>query len=124
MRYAGFWPRLFANLVDGIVGIPFIGLTWPGLLSRTASLLVAIPAFVVGASYIVVMNACWGRTLGKMAAGIRIVTVVGARIGWREALLRDSVSIGFGIISTAAHVVGSVVMTFAGIGTILWARAA
>jgi uncharacterized RDD family membrane protein YckC len=104
MRYAGFWPRLFANLVDTVVGIPFIVLAWPGVLSKNASLFLVIPAFAVGTGYIVIMNALWGQTIGKMAARIRIVTVSGARIGWREALLRDAVSIGFGIISTAAHV--------------------
>ena len=105
VRYAGFGPRLFANLVDIVVGIPFIWLAWPGFLSRQAALITAIPAFLAGVSYVVVMNACWGQTLGKMAARIKIVTVSGARIGYREALLRESVGIGFGIISTAAHLV-------------------
>lgn len=103
-RYAGFWPRLYANLVDTIVASPFIVLTWPGLVSRNASLVLAIPEFVLGVGYSVIMNALWGQTLGKMAARIRIVTVSGARIRWREALLRDSVSIGFGVVFTAAHI--------------------
>jgi len=105
MRYAGFWLRLRANLVDTIVNFPLIVLGWPGFLPRSASIWAAIPAFIVGASYTVVMNACWGQTLGKMAARIRIVRVSGAPISWREALLRDSVSIALGVISTAAHVV-------------------
>jgi len=36
----------------------------------------------------------------------RIVTVLGSSIGWYEALLRDSVGIAFGVISTVATLIG------------------
>jgi uncharacterized RDD family membrane protein YckC len=105
MRYAGFWLRFVANVVDAFVAVPLMMLHWPGFLSREAALVAAIPLLVAGALYSVVMHARWGQTLGKMAAGIKVVTVAGDAIAWREALLRDSVAIGFGIISTAATMV-------------------
>jgi uncharacterized RDD family membrane protein YckC len=97
--------RLYANVVDTIVWLPFIALNWPGLLARDALLVAAVPSFVAGVAYSVVMHARWGQTLGKMAAGIKVVTLAGDPIAWREALLRDSVGILFGAISTAAMMV-------------------
>jgi uncharacterized RDD family membrane protein YckC len=104
MRYAGFGLRLVANLVDTIVTGPLLVLSWPGLLSRSASIALAVPVFAAALGYNVGMHARWGQTIGKMAARIKVVTVGGASIAWREALLRDSVGIGFGIIATVASV--------------------
>jgi uncharacterized RDD family membrane protein YckC len=105
LHYAGFWPRAFAHFADVVVCAPLVVLGWPGLLSRDAAMVVAMPLFLAGAAYSVVLHARWGQTLGKMVAGIKIVTVTGAPVGWREALLRDSVGIGFGLVSTAATLV-------------------
>ena len=105
LRYAGFWSRLYANLIDSIVNVPLVVLGWPGMLSREASIVAAVPLFVVGAGYNVVMHARWGQTLGKMEAGIKVLTVDCDPIGWRRAMLRNSVEVGFGIISTAATIV-------------------
>lgn len=104
-RYAGFALRLFANLVDTFVALPLIALRWPGILSKNASVALAVPLFLGAMAYSFVMHARWGQTLGKMAAGIKVMTVAGAPIGWREALLRESVAIGLGTISTAASIV-------------------
>src|SRR5689334_21938763 len=72
LRYAGFWPRLFAHMVDTIVAIPIIALSWLGMLSRGVALAEAVPSFVVMAAYSVVMHARWGQTVGKMAARVKI----------------------------------------------------
>ncbi|HEV8245428.1 MAG TPA: RDD family protein, partial [Polyangiaceae bacterium] len=58
----------------------------------------------------VVFHALFGQTLGKMAAGIRVVRVSGERIGWREASFRSSVDIGFGVLG--AIVTGQALLHF------------
>jgi uncharacterized RDD family membrane protein YckC len=102
LRYAGFWRRFLAHVVDMNAMLALAAPAWAALSSRTASLLATVPLFAAGAAYSVVMHARWGQTLGKMAARIEVVTVDGRSIGWRQALLRDAVGIGFGIVSTAA----------------------
>ena len=44
------------------------------------------------------MNLKFGGTLGKLAVGIRITKPSGEKIGLREALLRSSVDIAYGIL--------------------------
>jgi len=104
LHYAGLWPRLLAHLVDLVVCAPLVVLGWPGLLSKNAALGAAIPLLFAGAAYSVALHARFGQTIGKMVAGVKIVTVGGGPIGWREALLRDSVGIGLGLISTATTI--------------------
>ena len=91
LRLAGWWRRAGASLIDGLViGIPAVALLalilgsvgdgfWsvfaPSLLWIAVSLLVAIvyaPCMMARTD---------GRTLGRMAFGIRVVRVDGAPIG-------------------------------------------
>jgi len=102
MVYAGFWSRLLAHLIDTLVFGPLIALQWWSMSSRSASLALIIPLGVAGPLYSVVMHARRGQTLGKIVAGIQVAKVSGEPVSWREAILRDSVTIAFDVISTTA----------------------
>jgi uncharacterized RDD family membrane protein YckC len=50
---------------------------------------VLVLVIVLPIGYPMVLEATWnGRTLGKAAMGLRVVTTLGGRIGWREAAMR------------------------------------
>lgn len=104
MRYAGFWPRALAQVIDFAV---LLCLTVPGQfvfgLSTTAALAAYLFASVVGVGYPVYFHARWGQTLGKVLAKIKVTRIDGRRIGLGRALLRSSVDIGL----TAVGVVGT-----------------
>ncbi len=45
--------------------------------------------FLLMWAYTIVQEACWGRTLGKRALGLRVVSRDGAPIGWMAAVTRN-----------------------------------
>lgn len=51
--------------------------------------LVLLALFAAQWIYFVVGEAIWGRSPGKMAVGVRVVTTSGRPIGWRAAALRN-----------------------------------
>src|SRR5215467_13390675 len=107
-RYASFWRRFAALLIDGLVFLPvwfiaFFTLAWPNIkpqLDRMAqnnepfdatwwagrffgvALLLALFQY----AYQAIMIAYWGGTLGKFAVGIRVKRDDGSAAGWHEAL--------------------------------------
>lgn len=103
MRYAGFWYRLAAGIVDAVIQLAvFVVGLWLASTSHLAGLLVWAPLTAFYAVYNVYFHARWGRTIGKMVAGIRVVKTSGAPITLREAVLRSSVDIGFLVLYIVA----------------------
>jgi uncharacterized RDD family membrane protein YckC len=51
--------------------------------------LILVALFAAQWIYFVVCEAIWGRSPGKMAVGVRVVTTSGRPIGWRAAALRN-----------------------------------
>jgi uncharacterized RDD family membrane protein YckC len=120
-RYASFWIRVGAYLIDTLVLLPLtlpllvaIGNRISGELDRFIQtdrpmdlapiyrhyfawgLLVAAGVY----AYQVLMVRYFGGTLGKLAVGIRVrIAGTGAVAGWREALLRPVLQLIVGIAS-------------------------
>jgi uncharacterized RDD family membrane protein YckC len=94
---AGVGSRLLAQSLDWLV----LGVAEGLLLLVLASAagfagslaLAAYIALAVGApiAYFTVCEARWGQTPGKRAMRVRVVTIEGAPIGWRESLIRNIV---------------------------------
>ncbi len=98
IRYAGFWRRLAAYLVDyAVVGV----ISW--MLS------VGVLAFIIAFVYFVGFWAWLGQTPGKAALGIKIVRLDGTNIGIGTAILRfigyivSSIVLCIGFLMTAFH---------------------
>jgi uncharacterized RDD family membrane protein YckC len=107
MKYAGFWIRFVAYLIDGLVlYIPSIGISFVfmffGLASETAiggtggeiangfiQLVSYGIRFVLGLLYFSLMESSKNQgTLGKMALGLKVVDYNGNRISFGKALGR------------------------------------
>ena len=95
--FAGFWLRLFAYAIDGIVlwGIKRI-------LVNPLSALFSFPvekhfpsvysvlALIVTLAYFVLMTLyCDGQTLGKMIMGVRVVSLKDEKLDWKDVLVRE-----------------------------------
>ena len=88
VEYMGFWIRLAAFLIDGIL------LTIVGLLIRAAfgdSLAVSLFNMAINLAYGVIMVAWRGQTVGKMIVGIQVVDANGNIPGIGAVLLRETV---------------------------------
>ncbi|MFQ5520249.1 MAG: RDD family protein [Candidatus Methylomirabilia bacterium] len=89
MNSAGFWIRAAAVLVDFLfffVVVSVVGLVgerlWAehGASSRVFQISQRVFQILFGAWYYVLFHCLWGQTFGKMALGIRVMTVEGAPI--------------------------------------------
>lgn len=97
--YAGFWPRLFSNVLDGCILLPLgFLLLWADSLGKTAAMLSLLPSAALYALYSIYFNATRGGTPGKLILGIRITRPDGSPIGWRAAGLRSCVDLGFALL--------------------------
>ncbi len=103
-QFNSLWPELppgtlIANLLGGYI----IGLAIGFLLGA--------PNLSPEWRLLIITGFCGGLTTFSTFSGEVVLLLQQGRWGWAAA-------------TTGAHVVGSVLMTFAGIGTIMWARSA
>ena len=97
--YSTFWPRFLASSVDAVTLWPVTGLipmmiTYLGQLSDAQSFWVYSIAAMVIPIYSVVLHGTFGATLGKYVCKIVVLDAKTKRsIGFKQALLRDSVPI-------------------------------
>jgi uncharacterized RDD family membrane protein YckC len=120
MKYAGFWPRLAAGMIDFLIFTPFMVLSWQLIGdSRMAHIYVELPfqlAFMALNFWLVYR---FGGSLGKLAMGLRIRMLDGAAITLRGTFLRYSVDMAFGFVAMVGTVIAVQGLTdaqFAGLG--------
>lgn len=88
-KYAGFWIRFLAALIDGIVlgAVSYI----LGLASTEVFSSQWIMQNLLGFLYFIVLTGLWGQTLGKMVIGVRVVRTSGSTAGWGAIVLRETI---------------------------------
>jgi len=106
LRYAGFWPRLWASLLDTVVLLPITAIyAWGSERYRLFDLYSLAPDIALFLFYNVYLVKRFGGTPGKLVAGIRILKVDGESVGIREALLRCSVDLIFALLTSIGMLV-------------------
>jgi uncharacterized RDD family membrane protein YckC len=99
-RPRGWWRRVGATLLDGLfIGLPLTILAISfGLADSADATLLRAAGWVVGVVYAALLLAYHrGQTLGKQAAGVRVLTEDGAPIGLGRATGREVVKAIFGV---------------------------
>lgn len=87
-EYAGFWTRVAASLIDGLIFLPFIVLNFVNTFSWKSYLLSVI--FTSGwVIYKIIMEGTSGATLGKRAMSIKVITARGSKMTLADALQRN-----------------------------------
>ena len=106
MQYAGFWLRLGAALIDFVVLVPFMFLYYYlRSISWTTAVVIQIPYFLLWPVYNIYFLGRWGQTIGKMAMRIKVVSLDGSQIGYKQAFLRHIVDFFFAIITKLSLIV-------------------
>lgn len=99
--YAGFWIRLGSLLLDTLFMLPVIFLTlYLNGLGKNIYFYTLIPNLAFGLWYSIYLPKKYGRTPGKLVAGVKIIRLDGEAIGWKEAILRHSVLLALTILSS------------------------
>ena len=97
IRPAGFWIRVVAVLIDGVVLIVAQGILfgagwmlWGSGLSAGMAVKGATQLFssLIGAAYTIAFHWIWGQTPGKMALQIRVVSMEGGPLSFGQAVGR------------------------------------
>ena len=106
LRYAGFWPRLGALLLDSLILLPLSALMfWGTQRYRLFNLYGFVPGTLFGLYYSVYLVQRYGGTPGKLIAGLRIRKVSGEPIGCREAALRYLPEFVLGLLMSIAMLI-------------------
>jgi uncharacterized RDD family membrane protein YckC len=105
-RYAGFWSRLAANIVDILVLTPLMALGyWALYSSRDIAFASEIPLVLVSTAYEIYFVGRWGQTVGKKVVGIKVVSVDESAAGYRRAFWRQSVDLALALGSAVMAIV-------------------
>jgi uncharacterized RDD family membrane protein YckC len=89
--YGGFWIRVGAQLIDGVIlwGVnALIGVLAAFTGSRGASVFASLLSFVIGIAYVTYFLGSRGATPGKMACGLKVIRSDGTEISYLRAFAR------------------------------------
>jgi len=115
--YAGFWRRFGALWVDVLIFSPFLAMNyWVTITSHSKFVIITsyILVAVLIQSYTIYCHGKWGRTIGKLATGIKIVSLDFQPISWSQAVKRSSVDLLF--VASACYGVIIATMSFSDAG--------
>jgi uncharacterized RDD family membrane protein YckC len=89
VQYGGFWPRLGALILDGLVMVPVsFGVTYFNITTWKSPLLLIL-LMLVSLAYKPVMEYVYGATLGKMALNLKVVNLEFERADLNAILMRN-----------------------------------
>lgn len=116
VRYAGFWMRFWAYLLDlVVVGSldrllikPVFRLLGISLTEFNLFAPISIATAIVFYIYFVLMTKYLGQTLGKMVFGIKVVNLKNGRLSWGTVLFREWI----GRFISSTIIVGYLVVAF------------
>jgi uncharacterized RDD family membrane protein YckC len=91
-KYATFWPRLWAALLDGVVLAP-LNLVSDAVFAHASSPWLVIAWYLVAScsvvTYSIDLHGRFGQTLGKMAVGVFVLDISERPLSMRQAFMRD-----------------------------------
>jgi len=100
-KYQTFWPRFLAGVVDGLVFLPLsflnVAAYQEGVPIWVRSIWYVLWSFAF-VTYVVVMHALYGQTLGKMANHVKVLDVSESKLSWTQAFMREAVRVGLTLI--------------------------
>lgn len=123
LRYAGFWIRVAAKIIDGlIIGVPLMIVFFIVMAAaihpltqqrntQVSILPALLPSFIqllfvfVQMAYVIFFVGKYGATLGKMACGIKIVTADGGKVSYARATGRFFSEILSGLICYIGYII-------------------
>ncbi|CAN5445686.1 hypothetical protein BH09VER1_BH09VER1_54430 [soil metagenome] len=114
LRYAGFWPRLGAALLDVVVLAPLTAFNiWGGFHFRLFEIYSYLPEVLFWLCFSVYLVKRFGGTPGKLLMGLRIRKLNGESVGYREAFLRYVPYLVIDLLSPVGQIVAVLRMSAA-----------
>jgi len=105
---AGFWVRGGAVAIDILVlSIVQKPIAWVMASAGLGALIPAAVNFLVGVAYYTAMIANRGQTVGKMAAGVKVIRMDGSPISVPRALARYLAAMASGLFLLGGYILGA-----------------
>lgn len=116
IRFAGFWMRFWAYLLDLIVVgsierliiNPLFRILEIPLIEFNMFAPISIASAIIFYAYFVLMTKYFNQTLGKMVFGLRVVDLKSEKLSWGTILFREWI----GRFISATIIVGYIVVAF------------
>ena len=100
MRYASFWQRFGAAIVDGLVLVPLtFVMSLFSITSSVAAVYMVVPLSLLQWAYCFFLHAFYGQTIGKRVMNIHVVNLDGTRISKITAFRRGVVDLIFACLT-------------------------
>lgn len=99
VSYVGFWPRLGAQILDGLILIPVIlPITFFNITNWKSIFLLIIIA-LISTAYKPFMEYKYGATLGKMIVGIKVTTIAYHKPALNHIIIRNVFNLAIGLVN-------------------------
>ncbi|MFZ5950794.1 MAG: RDD family protein [Candidatus Rifleibacteriota bacterium] len=106
MQYTGFWRRFASFWLDALIFLPFAALAlWGNEQSRLFQVYWLVPGAMIGLWFNVYLVQKFGGTPGKLLLKIKITRTNGEDVGFKEAMLRFSVTFLLSMALSAAMII-------------------
>ena len=100
MTYAGFGKRFAAAWIDSFLLLPpVLFFWWLQSVSRPLAIIALIPQLLLFYAYEIYFHGRSGQTIGKKSQHIRVVSLDGSPISWKQSFLRSSLGVGLSFLS-------------------------
>jgi uncharacterized RDD family membrane protein YckC len=110
--YAGFWSRLGAFLLDGLITAPFtLGVYYINSVARLNNIYTFLPLQVFYFFYFVYFVKLCGATPGKLIVGLKIIRKDGIPVDWSEAIFRHIIDLVLRLSYSIAIIISLLNMT-------------
>ena len=97
-QYAGFWSRFGAQILDGLITLPFFALRLVLFRTKLTASFAFVPLLLFEFWFFVYLVYRYGGTPGKLIVGIRITSTNGEPLTFKQAVLRHSPSLVLGVL--------------------------
>jgi len=112
MEYAGFWRRFGAYWLDFIIYLPIGAISmWAFGQSRLSNLYLFLPNILFSFLFHIYLVQRYGGTPGKLILKTKIAKLDGSYVGYKEAILRYSVTFTLSTLMSIAIIMATLGMT-------------
>jgi len=85
IKYAGFWIRYVASVIDALV------LIIPNMIISVVFDALSVPSLGTVFTYIILWTKKYQATLGKQAVGVRVISDKSESLSWGQLILRETI---------------------------------
>lgn len=105
LKYAGFWQRFGAVIIDFLIMMPFTAFTFWGMKYYHFMGIYFVPSMLIGAWYQIWLVYKYGGTPGKLLVKTKVCKLDGSPVDLRSAIIRHAPMFVMAHLQTVAMII-------------------